>query len=45
MSTETNWVSIGSSIGVLLGILFLGLEVRQNTEMMKSQARDAITEK
>ncbi|MBT8145776.1 MAG: hypothetical protein KJN90_02935 [Gammaproteobacteria bacterium] len=40
-----NWVNIAASIGVLLGILFLALEIRQNTEMMRSQARDAITEK
>ena len=40
-----NLVNIGASAGVILGILFLGMEIRQNTEMMKSQARDAITEK
>ena len=45
MSTASNWVNIGSAVGVLMGIVFLGWEVRQNTEMMKSQARDAITEK
>lgn len=45
MKIIENWVNIGASAGVLLGILFLGLEIRQNTEMMKSQARDSITEK
>lgn len=40
-----NWVNIGASAGVILGIIFLGWEIRQNTEMMKSQARDSITEK
>ncbi|MEX2132006.1 MAG: hypothetical protein WD772_11015 [Pseudohongiellaceae bacterium] len=43
-NTET-WVRIASSIGVILGILFLALEISQNTEMMRSQARDAISEK
>jgi len=45
MKKVENWVNIAASAGVILGILFLGLEIRQNTEMMKSQARDSITEK
>ncbi|MEZ5491444.1 MAG: hypothetical protein R3F50_14150 [Gammaproteobacteria bacterium] len=45
MKKIENWVNIAASIGVILGILFLGLEIRQNTEMMHSQARDAITDK
>ena len=45
MKKIENWVNIAASAGVILGILFLGLEIRQNTEMMKSQARDSITEK
>ena len=40
-----NWINIGSSFGVILGIVFLATEIRQNTEMMRSQARDSITEK
>ena len=40
-----NWVNAAASIGVLIGIVFLGLEISQNTEMMRSQARDAITDK
>jgi hypothetical protein len=40
-----NWMNLAASLGVLLGILFLALEIRQNTEMMRSQARDAITDK
>ena len=39
------WVSVATGIGVILGIVFLGMEISQNTEMMQSQARDAITEK
>jgi len=45
MKKVENWMNVAASIGVILGILFLGLEIRQNTEMMHSQARDAITEK
>lgn len=45
MKRVENWINIAASVGVLLGILFLGLEIRQNTEMMRSQARDAITDK
>jgi hypothetical protein len=40
-----NWMNLAASLGVLLGILFLALEIRQNTEMMRSQARDSITDK
>jgi len=40
-----NWVNFGTSAAVILGIIFLGMEINQNTEMMKSQARDSITEK
>lgn len=45
MKRFENWINVAASIGVILGILFLGLEIRQNTEMMRSQARDAITDK
>ena len=38
-------ISLIANIGVIGSILFLGLEMRQNTEMIKSQTRDAITEK
>ncbi len=45
MKKIENWTNLAASLGVILGILFLGLEIRQNTEMMRSQARDAITDK
>jgi len=45
MKRFENWTNAAASIGVILGILFLGLEIRQNTEMMRSQTRDSITEK
>ena len=38
-------ISLIANVGVIGSILFLGLEMRQNTEMIKSQTRDAITEK
>ena len=38
-------ISLFANVGVIGSILFLGLEMRQNTEMIKSQTRDAITEK
>ena len=45
MKRFDNWTNAAASIGVILGILFLGLEIRQNTDMMRSQTRDSITEK
>ena len=39
------WMNVAASIGVIVGIVFLALEISQNTEMMRSQARDAITDK
>ena len=45
MKKIENWANLAASCGVMLGILFLGLEIRQNTEMMHSQARDSITNK
>jgi hypothetical protein len=34
-----------ANIGVIAGIVFLAIEIRQNTEMVRSQTRDSITEK
>jgi hypothetical protein len=34
-----------ANIGVIAGILFLAIEIRQNTQMMKAQTRDGITDK
>ena len=45
MSKASDWMNLSASIAVIMGILFLGLEIRQNTEMMRSQTRDAISEK
>jgi hypothetical protein len=40
-----DWMSLSASFAVVLGIFFLGLEIRQNTNMMRSQTRDSISEK
>ena len=37
-------VSLIANIGVIGSILFLGLEMQQNTEMMQSQTRNSIVE-
>ncbi len=42
---QHDWMNLSASIAVIMGIVFLGLEIRQNTEMMKSQTRDSISEK
>jgi len=34
-----------ANIGVIAGIVFLAVEVQQNTSMMQAQTRDAMTEK
>ena len=39
------WLSLCANLGVLLGIIFLAVELNQNTSMMKSQTRDAMTDK
>ena len=45
MSKASDWVNWSASVAVILGIVFLGMEINQNTEMMKSQTRDSISEK
>jgi len=45
MTKGSEWMNLSASIAVIMGIVFLGLEIRQNTEMMRSQTRDAISEK
>jgi len=42
---RTDWMNLAASFAVIVGIVFLGLEIRQNTEMMRSQTRDSISEK
>jgi len=38
-------IAIFSNLGVLAGIVFLGVEIQQNTKMTQAQTRDAMTEK
>ena len=45
LSTINESISIIADIGVIASIVFLGLEMRQNKSMIKSQTRDAMTEK
>lgn len=42
---HVDWMNLSASFAVILGIVFLGLEIRQNTDMMRSQTRDSISEK
>ena len=39
------WLTLSANLGVLLGIVFLALELRQSTNMTRAQTRDAMTEK
>jgi len=40
-----HWLNLSTSLAVILGMVFLAFEIRQNTEMMRSQTRDSISEK
>lgn len=33
------WLTLGANVGVLIGIVFLALELRQNSELMRAQTR------
>lgn len=39
MNTEAlnRWLSLGANLGVLVGIIFLAIEIRQNTDMTRAQ--------
>jgi hypothetical protein len=39
------WLSILANVGVLIGILFLAYEIQQNTDIIKAQTRDTLTQK
>lgn len=45
MEKLNHWLALLANFGVIAGIVFLAIEIRQNTEMMQSQTRDSITEK
>lgn len=38
------WLLLGANIGVLLGILFLAYEVRQNSAALRSGSRQGLLE-
>ena len=44
ISAINEGVSLIANIGVIGSIVFLGLEMQQNTEMMQSQTRNSIVE-
>ena len=44
ISAINEGVSLIANIGVIASIVFLGLEMQQNTEMMQSQTRNSIVE-
>ena len=43
LSSLNEWLTLAANIGVLAGIIFLGIEMQQNTEMMRAQTRQAVT--
>jgi len=47
MSTEkmNTWLTLLANVGVLVGIVFLALEIQQNTDIVKAQTRDNISQK
>ena len=45
MERVNQWLSVVANAGVLVGIVFLAFEIRQNTEMMEAQTRDSMTGK
>ena len=45
MGKLNQWLTLLANIGVLLGIGFLAIEIRQNTDMMRAQIRDSMSEK
>ena len=45
MSKLERWLTLVANLSVVFGIIFLAAEMRQNTEAIQAQTRDAITEK
>ena len=39
------FLTLLANLGVIAGIVFLAMEVQQNTSMMEAQTRDAMTDK
>ena len=45
MSKLNQWLTLVANLSVVAGILFLAVELRQNTAAIRAQTRDALTEK
>jgi len=45
LSNLNEWLTLLTNVGVLAGIVFLGIEMQQNTQMMHAQTRDSVTDK
>ena len=45
MSKLNERLTLVANLSVIAGIVFLAVEMRQNTEAIQAQTRDAITEK
>jgi hypothetical protein len=41
-SQLNEWLTLNANLGVLVGIIFLIIEIKQNTELHKSDSRKAI---
>ena len=39
-----SWLSLGANVGVVVGLVLLVLEMRQNTDMMEAQIMQSRTE-
>ena len=44
MDNLNKWLTLVANIGVLAGIVFLGIELQQNTNMMQAQTRDSVNQ-
>ena len=38
------WLTLATNLGVLAGIIFLGMELRQNSEITRAESRNTMTE-
>ena len=39
------WITLIGNLGVVVGLFFLIIEIQQNSQLMKAQTRDSVTEK
>ena len=45
LTNINEWLTFTANLAVLAGIIFLGVEIQQNTFMMKAQTRDSLAQK